>query len=255
MADTLRSAHLSTWMINLPASHERLQRMEAQLAQLPLAFDRVDAVDGRQEWETLSGSLNVSRFERNVGRKVLPGEIGCYLSHLAAWQNILTSGASFGLVLEDDVVFHQNFLEALDVGLALEKHWDILKLNFIRAKMPVAQHKHGQWCINLYLGPFTGMGAYLIRASTIKALMPRMLPIERPIDHALDMVHKYGIRHRGLTPFPSHVQDDQKSTITGAAFSDIQRFSNLRRLPVHTHRFSNLLSKTADALMGQIFSR
>jgi GR25 family glycosyltransferase involved in LPS biosynthesis len=91
--------------------------------------------------------------------------------------------------LEDDVVFGQDLMGALELALAHCRDWDVLKLNKIRAKQPVRQRRLGGYALNAYIGTATGMGAYLIQRHTVQQLLPVMLPIRRPIDHELDRVH------------------------------------------------------------------
>jgi len=147
------------------------------------------------------------------------------------------------MVLEDDVVFHDDFVDALDIALENGKDWDFLKLNKIRAKQPIRQKHLGPYSLNAYIGPATGLGAYLIRRETIQRLLPVMKPITRPIDHELDRVHVHDFRHFGLEPFPSHVDDGNTSTITGSGFSDVHKFPWYRRLPLYGLKVSNLIGK------------
>jgi glycosyl transferase, family 25 len=174
----------------------------------------------------------------------MAGEIGCYHSHLLVWRDFLAGSAEVALIMEDDVVFHSDFMNALDVSLLAVAEWDFLKLNKIRAKQPICQGMIGKWQLNAYLGPSTGLGAYLITRELASRLLPAMLPITRPIDHELDRVDVHDFRHFGLEPFPSHVDDGNESTITGNRFSAVKKFPWYRRLPVYVLRFRNLLGKT-----------
>ncbi|MFC7702758.1 glycosyltransferase family 25 protein [Plastorhodobacter daqingensis] len=234
---------LGIWLINLPRSSDRRAHMEAQLAALSLDVTLFTAVDGRAEWDRLVPSVDLAAFRRNVGREVMPGEIGAYHSHLGVWQALLDSPHDVALVLEDDVVFHDEFLPALETALRLRDEWDFLKLNKIRAKHPVAQRRAGNWVLNAYLGPATGLGAYLITRDLAARLLPVMLPITRPIDHELDRIHVHDFRHYGLEPFPSHVDDGNVSTITGKGFAEVRKFPAHRRLPAYALRLTNLIGK------------
>lgn len=70
-----------------------------------------------------------------------------------------------------------------------------------------------------------------------------MKPITRPIDHELDRVHVHEFRHFGLEPFPSHVDDGDRSTITGEGFSAVNKFAWYKRIPLYLLRISNLIGK------------
>ena len=120
---------LACYVINLPRSVARRERMEAQLATMGLPFTLFPAIDGRAEWDRLAPMLDAPAFRRNVGREVMAGEIGCYHAHLSVWRDFPAGTADVALVLEDDVVFHPGFREALTAALSVRGAWDFLKLN------------------------------------------------------------------------------------------------------------------------------
>lgn len=254
MSDT--GPRLACYVINLPRSVSRREKMEAQLDAMALPFTLFPAIDGRAEWDRLAPLLDAPAFRRNTGREVMAGEIGCYHAHLAVWRDFLAGPAEVALVMEDDVVFHPEFRKALDAALSVRGAWDFLKLNRIRAKQPVCQGTVGQWQVNAYLGPATGLGAYLITRDLAARLLPAMLPVTRPIDHELDRIHVHDFRHFGLEPFPSHVDDGNESTITGSAFSAVKKFPWYRRLPMYGLRWRNLLGKLGHlAARGRLRAR
>lgn len=217
--------------------------MEAQLAGLGLPFTLVPGVDGRQDRDRLAADLDEPAFVAHVGRPVLPGEVGAYHAHLNVWRAFLDGRAEVALVMEDDVVFHPEFRDALDAALSVRGDWDFLKLNRIRAKQPICQGTIGPWRLNAYLGPATGLGAYLITRDLARRLLPAMLPVTRPIDHELDRIGAHDFRHFGLEPFPSHVDDGNESTITGTGFAEVHKFPWYRRLPMYATRWRNQFGK------------
>ena len=234
---------LAVYLINLERSRDRREKMQARLAALGLDYTIFPAIDGRKEWERLASQLDVDAFQRNVGRDVLPGEIGCYHSHLGVWQAFLETGDDVLLVLEDDVVFGEDFISALHEAMRVCAHWDFLKLNKIRAEQPISQGRVGPYRLNAYLGPATGFGAYLIRRDLVERALPAMLPITRPIDHEFDRIHVHRFRHFGLEPFPSDVRDESQSTITGTSFNSVRKYPWYRRLPLYALRLRNRLGR------------
>lgn len=247
---------LDTYLINLDRSVERRARMEAQLAAISLGYIRIPAVDGRARWKELSADIDIPAFERTAGRRIMHGEIGCYHSHLTVLDKIIAGSSEVALILEDDVVFGPRFKEALEAALAVQSDWDMLKLNKIRAKQPVAQRAVGRWMMYAYLGPLTGNGAYLITRAAAVRLRPALMPITRPIDHEYDRVFIHDIRHFGLEPFPSHVEDLGHSTITGAGFSGVQKFAFPRRLASKGIKIGNLVRKFLYLTWkGRVFGR
>ncbi|MEL6682206.1 MAG: glycosyltransferase family 25 protein [Pseudomonadota bacterium] len=240
--------NIPIWLINLPGSTQRFSAMDQQLRSLGLTYTLFEAVNGKQDWSVLKDSVDIADFERNVGRPVMPGEIGCYHSHLRVWEDFAKTDAPVSLILEDDVVFADEFRDAVDAALLVHEQWDILKLNHIRAKLPINRRQVGKWSLCEFIGPLTGTGAYLINQSVIPKLQARFQPITRPIDHEMDRSHIHKIQHFGLCPFPSVVQDDGQSTITGRNHSGVQKFSRFQRLHVYVNRIQNLLGKAAYAL-------
>lgn len=247
---------LMVLLINLPRSTDRLARMQQRLQALGLGYEVLEAVDGRARWQELLPTVDVRAFERHVGRDVLPGEIGCYHSHLQAWQRFLASDAQFLLVLEDDMVFRDDFADALRIALQGAAHWDMLKLAKIRAKQPVCQGMLGPYRLNAYIGPATGTGAYLTHRAAIRHLLPRFLPIRAPIDRELERVHQHRYRHMGLEPFPCVPEDDGQSTITGANFNAVKRYPLSRRWTKYAEQTRNLWRRIVYlALTGRLRAR
>jgi glycosyl transferase family 25 len=234
---------LMVLLINLDRSERRREQMQARLAAMGLAYERLAAVDGKARWDELAPSVDIVAFQRNVGRDLMVGEIGCYHSHLQAWQQLLDSDCHTLLVLEDDVVFGADFMQALTLALEHRQAWDTLNFNKIRAKQPVRQQRMGGFSLNAYRGPLTGMGAYLIQRGTAARLLPSMLPITLPIDLELDRVYLHDLRRLGCEPFPSHVDDENQSTITGQAYSVVHKYPWYQRIPTYKRRLSSLLKK------------
>jgi len=92
------------YVINLDGSTERLAGIRARLDATAIRYERQSAVDGRA-----FGAGDVPEYDeaaalRYMGRKLVGGELGCYLSHLKTAQRFLQTEADACLVLEDDAV-------------------------------------------------------------------------------------------------------------------------------------------------------
>ena len=236
---SLTRADLAAWCINLDRATTRWGQMQPRLAALGLPVERFAAIDGRADPGLVAAALEAAAFRANMGRPALPAEIGCYLSHLAVWERFLASGRPVALVLEDDVVFHDDFLPALDAALAASDQWDMLKLNRIRAKLPVMQGRAGPYRLNAYLGPATGFGGYLITRDLAARLLPRMLPVRMPVDYEGTRWWAHDFRLLGLEPFPSHVDDGGISTINGPGHAEAVKPPRHRRLGNYAMRAGN----------------
>ena len=99
-------------LINLARSRERLASARSQLAAAGLEAERIEAVDGRALSE--AELRRVAPPEANAFFKLLmPGEIGCYLSHMAAVERIVAEEWPVALVLEDDLSLAPHFRDTL----------------------------------------------------------------------------------------------------------------------------------------------
>lgn len=94
---------LKTFLINLDRRPDRLTFVKQQLENLDVAFERVNAIDGSSLTDEQKAFFNQKRFALECKRKVVKGEIGCALSHLAVWQRIVAENIPYALILEDDV--------------------------------------------------------------------------------------------------------------------------------------------------------
>lgn len=230
---------IGVWLINLPRDTTRRAAMEAQLSALGLDFTLFPAIDGRAEEARLRQRADAEAYARNMGAALLPGKLGVFASHLAVWEAFLNSPYQAALIFEDDVVFHDDFLQALDTALENDDLWDLVRFNCIRAKLPVTQARLGPYRLNAYIGPFTGNAAYLIKRDVAARIAPGLWPQTRALDHELNRFFKHGYRQMGLEPWASHPDDGGTSTITGTGFSLVKKPHWTKRLPHYRLKAAN----------------
>jgi glycosyl transferase family 25 len=64
-----------------------------------------------------------------IGRELVPGEIGCALSHIGVYKDLLAKGYRNALILEDDINFDADATSELKKSLAqLPNDWELLYL-------------------------------------------------------------------------------------------------------------------------------
>ena len=245
MPGALKDAGLGIWLINLDRDTERLAKMDAQLTALGLAYSRFSAIYGKDCIDELSERVDADAYARNMGAPILPGKMGCYASHLRVWETFLASDHDIALILEDDVVFHADFVAALELALTRKDDWDMLRFNCIRAKMPVRQSAVGPYHLNAYVGPFTGNATYLIHRHIAQRLLPTLWPQTRAFDHELNRFFVHDYRQMGLEPWASHPDDGGVSTITGTEFSLVTKLPWYKRLPYYRLKAANYFRRAA----------
>lgn len=107
------------FLINLDKNADRLAHMTAMLGRLGLPFERVRGVLGaelsqaeRSQHFDAIRSLLANRSE------MTDGEIGCALSHVSAYGQMIERNLPLALILEDDVELSPQFVKALDFASA-----------------------------------------------------------------------------------------------------------------------------------------
>lgn len=228
--------------------------MVAQLEKLGLNWTLFPAVDGRANQDTLIKRADTAAYVNNMGRPLLPGKLGVYASHIGVWEQLVASPHKAALILEDDVVFHPDFLQALDVALENGDLWDLVRFNSIRAKLPVTQARLGDYRLNAYVGPFTGNACYLIHRDIAARILPNLWPQTRAMDHELNRFFYHDYRQMGLEPWSSHPDDGGTSTITGKALSLVRKPRWFHRLRYFGVKSANYLRRISWLLRhGMLF--
>lgn len=115
-------------LINLSESKARLERSRQELARFNLSFERLEAVDGRK---ISKDELDkITQWDKSAFFKPLsPGEVGCYLSHIAAAEKIISENWPYALVLEDDFRLTPHFSDIISrISRDPPKGFHIIKL-------------------------------------------------------------------------------------------------------------------------------
>ncbi|WP_447925816.1 glycosyltransferase family 25 protein [Georgenia muralis] len=104
------ASSLRVYVVNLARHTDRKQRAALACAEQGLRPDFFTGVDAQD------ADLPPHRSS------LTPGEVGCLLSHRGVMRKIATAeGSQYSLILEDDVVFHDNFRGNLQSALELAK--------------------------------------------------------------------------------------------------------------------------------------
>lgn len=100
------------YLISLKVDQSRRQQLSARFPSHYESMELVEAVDGRE--------LKAKEYYEHVAiptaeghRLMVPGEVGCSLSHIKALSAFLESGAPAAMVLEDDVIGEDTDLQAI----------------------------------------------------------------------------------------------------------------------------------------------
>jgi glycosyl transferase, family 25 len=89
--------------------------MRAQAARLGIEFTRVPGVDGLALPDNMRAEFLDGRG--CVASKLIVGEVGCYASHMRAWEHVIDNRLPYAMVLEDDVRCQPELAEIADVAV------------------------------------------------------------------------------------------------------------------------------------------
>jgi glycosyl transferase family 25 len=199
---------MQVFVINLASATDRLVHISDQIGG---AFVRIDAVRGDAVPERMA--MNFSG-----AIPLLPGEIGCYASHLIAVETILERGLPYAVVLEDDALLARDFHEVVEMCVTrLPAGWDIVALSDVKC-LPhcrVSQLSSERWLVRYAHFPKTTT-AYLLSQSGCRKLLASR-PRTRPVDVDIRYGWEMGLDGYGIVPPPAGPSETFESSIPKSA--------------------------------------
>ena len=105
---------MKIFVINLEKDIERRNSIQSQLDKLNVSFEFVSGIYGKDLTDSeLSMSYDNFKSKRTQSRSLTRSEIGCALSHIKTYKEIIDKNIELALILEDDVVIPDNLLQVL----------------------------------------------------------------------------------------------------------------------------------------------
>lgn len=218
---------LKIYVINLKHREQRKKNIMDELKKVEIPDNNIkiiEAVNGNELNVKNLVNQGIIEIDKSRYRPLRKGEYGCYFSHLMCWEQILKNNLPYGLVLEDDVIFKDNFRSKLINLLKLMKdiEWDIFFLgrhcNF-RYGFNHSCHEGTYIDKNNVLYPKTagyGTFAYIIKNSCIRKLLKVTYPILMPIDVVILKKNKTGeVKVIGLNNDLVKIRDVEDSDTIG----------------------------------------
>lgn len=200
------SARVPVFVINLDRAPERLAHMRGQLERIVAPFERIAAVDGRRLDADAVARATAHDVKARLRPALTRAELGCFLSHAAAWQRVVDGGHAYGCIMEDDVEFASDFSYWLDRTDQYPAGFDVLKLEAI------GKHEHrratvvgtsGRWTIGHCWFGASGAACYIVSNSGARRLLARLLPCDAAVDTAMFRYWENGLRIYDVLPYPA----------------------------------------------------
>lgn len=146
--------------------------------------------------------LNTTGF-RTKHYQLTKGAIGCYLSHIKIWENILKNDYNITLVFEDDAQVPENLNEKIHEEMKyIPKDWDIILYGYV-CKKCMKYDKYNE------VERFMLTHCYMIKKEAIIKIMRSntLFPITQQIDALMSelssIINIYSVKDKLVTQFES----------------------------------------------------
>lgn len=209
------------YVINLPGSTERRERISGLLRGLSVKFEIVEAVDGRAlSPKEIAEKVSLSWKYGTHVRNLLRGEIGCTLSHFMLYDKMIRENIEVACILEDDSEPDESFTSLISDGALSTSGWDLVFLGHhsICSKEPAAVVNRQKTGMS---GSFiaepveipVGSYGYMIRKKAAQEILIRGYPVRKPLDFYIGNASAIGISVKVISPPCVHHNYSLTSTI------------------------------------------
>lgn len=252
---------LPVYVINLDFRRERWETLSESAARHAprFALHRIEAINGKTlELAGFEGA-DQERFRQICGRPILPGEYGCYYSHIKALEQFVADGAPAGLILEDDVVFDQDSAARISALLEEIPEFSLIKIVNHRSSMLIelGETARGDTVGRTIHGPQGSAAAYLVSREAAQKLLDGLKAMILPWDVALERFwdHDASVLSTAtnLLPFSDHVTN---SNIAHEGY-DSRKFPWYERLGTalfrtidYSRRVHHVLKRPTETMVG-----
>ena len=228
----LKTQSIQVFVISLECSLDRRKRVQEQMAKTGLQWSFLNAVDG-YALQNMPSSYQKNKVKRLQGYELTPGEVGCYLSHIKAWERCLAT-KEVTLIFEDDFILEPQFENVLYDLLGIASAWDLVRLSGIYETSDRLLEARQGYNLVQNLGEPCGTACYLINPKAAAILLENTADIYEPVDHYLEHFKKHGLHCLAAKPYPV-VLAHTKSTITDRPGREPVK--GLKKLMRSIHRF------------------
>jgi GR25 family glycosyltransferase involved in LPS biosynthesis len=195
----LSSKDFDVYLINMPQKKDRLINFTKYYNNSDLKFKQFNilpAIVGKDlnliEFVSPEGYKQILELEKTGNRKhhydLSRGAVGCYLSHLSIYKQIVNSNYNYGIIFEDDSEMIQDIYKNMIEGLnKIPNNWDILLLGHICIKCDINTEY-------TKVHRFWGTHSYIIKKESADKLLKYLdKPLSKQIDADMSLLVKRGI--------------------------------------------------------------
>ncbi|MCE8517395.1 glycosyltransferase family 25 protein [Ruegeria pomeroyi] len=187
------------FVIHLERAKDRRAQAEALVAELPYAV-LLPAVDGAGlAPEARDRAFRPGLLKPAYPFDLRPGEIGCFLSHRAAWARLVKSEAEAALIIEDDMALEAGFGDALALAQRYVAQMGYIQFQTRPVTAPAIDQQGQAVLMQPDLTPLRTSGQLVARWAA-ERLLALTEPFDRPVDTFLQMHWHTGLRLGVISP-------------------------------------------------------
>ena len=245
---------IHVFVISLKNETARRQSISKHLKERGFDFEFFDAVDGRKMDVPSHPDYDAKRRIRSFGRHIKPGELGCLLSHLGTYKEIVKRNLPYALILEDDVILHKDTKHVLETFIKSSIKngpvFDMLrllsdkKINGKKKPHRIVRPITGTYNLIRLLTTPGGMYATLISQQGAQNLIKAHENFAFPVDALIGRSWEHGLESFTVLPELAREGNDFESTIGDARFDKTLEISGLQKITFPITRMFFKLEET-----------
>lgn len=192
---------MKTYVVNMEKDTQKRTRIEAQLVNHPeLEYQIWKAVEGRKLSEQEQKEMVRPEFYSRYGRNATLPAIGCALSHIGIYRDMISTHTRYALVLEDDAILSSDLkLDYICKMLDTEEPVAILLTPDFWYQKNIEKLKVDS-IYNIYrLNDGYMTSGYAINLAAAKLILPKLFPVQFTAD-AWSAFISYGVKLYGIVP-------------------------------------------------------
>ncbi len=231
------------YIVNLKKDKKRKKNILREIKKQNLKnYKFIDAIDGNK---LKNNQINLlisknKKFLNPLNTNMSKSEIGCALSHIKIYKEIVRSKIDFALVLEDDAIFLRKFTNNLKKfilnNFRYKKQIILLSELWEFYKKPLDKKKNYE-VVNVTNAYFTH--SYFINKEAARALENFNFPVKTVADNFIIFKIYCGIKITGLNPYL--LGQDKKKFVSSIKFtSDLRKIFLFKRF---LYKFYNKILK------------
>ena len=213
---------MKIFVISLVTAADRRSSVTAQFRDIGLPFEFFDAVDGSNGLDGYFDGIDERTYRLNTYRDPLPGELGCYASHLALWQRAVDLDEPI-VILEDDCKIEHNFLDALSAVARVIQEFGFIRLQGFSRATPLKSVQPSHFVAQIdsfgihYLSnvPLCLL-AYAVSPASARQLVKSSIRIKAPVDKFVQRTWEHGTPIFAMSPECVTTSDLAAATTIGS---------------------------------------